>query len=225
MRQAVGSGLRGAVPALAGRLWKGRVFALCARDGFVRLQCSLRHGPATAGVLLGTGYPLKLGTGCGERMRQAVGSGLRGAVPALAGRLREGLGFRASREGWVCSPSMLASARSRYRWGAFGDGLTKECSGDRLLGDSEAGWAGLFGGLRGAVPALAGRLREGLGFRASREGWVCSPSMLASARSRCRWVGFGDRLTNAFGDRLLGYSEVGWAGLFGGLRETVPFLG
>jgi hypothetical protein len=36
---------------------------------------------------------------------------------------------------------------------------------------------------------------------------------------------FGDRLTNAFGDRLLGYSEVGWAGLFGGLRETVPFWG
>jgi len=79
--------------------------------------------------------------------------------------------------------------------------------------------------LRGAVPALAGRLGEGLGFRASREEWVCSPSMLASARSRCRWVGFGDRLTNAFGDRLLGYSEVGWAGLFGGLRETVPFWG
>ncbi len=50
-------------------------------------------------VLLGTGYPLKLGTGCGERMRQAVGSRLRGAVPALAGRLGEGLGFRASREG------------------------------------------------------------------------------------------------------------------------------
>ena len=35
---------------------------------------------------------------------------------------------------------------------------------------------------------------------------------------------FGDRLTNAFGDRLLGYSEVGWAGLFGGLRGTVPAL-
>lgn len=38
--------------------------------------------------------------------------------------------------------------------GAFGDRLTKECSGDRLLGCSEAGWAGLFGGLRETVPFL-----------------------------------------------------------------------
>jgi hypothetical protein len=158
-------------------------------------------------------------------MRQAVGSGLRGAVPALAGRLREGLGFRASREGTVCSPSMLAPARSRCRWGAFGDGLTKECSGDRLLGDSEAGWAGLFGGLRGTVPALAGRLWEGGVFALCAKGWVCSPSMLASARSRYRWGAFGDGLTKeCSGDRLLGDSEAGWAGLFGGLRGTVPAL-
>ena len=41
--------LRGAVPALAGRLGEGRVFALRARVWFVCFQCSLRHGPAAAG--------------------------------------------------------------------------------------------------------------------------------------------------------------------------------
>ena len=88
----------------------------------VECACGGLRGTA-AGWVLGTGYPLKLGTGCGERMRQAVGSGLRGAVPALAGRLGEGLGFRASREGRVCSPSMLAPARSRCRWVRRYDGF------------------------------------------------------------------------------------------------------
>jgi hypothetical protein len=84
----VGSGLRGAVPALAGRLWKGRVFALCARDGFVRLQCSLRHGPAAAGWVLGTGYPLKLGTGSWV-VRERVG---RVFLVGSAGPCRFGVG-------------------------------------------------------------------------------------------------------------------------------------
>jgi hypothetical protein len=42
----------------SGKVW---VFALRARGGFVRLQCSLRHGPAAAGCALGTGYPLETG--------------------------------------------------------------------------------------------------------------------------------------------------------------------
>ena len=86
----------------------------------VECACGGLRG-AAAGWVLGTGYPVKLG--CGERMRQAVGSGLRGTVPAVAGRLGEGLSFRASREGGGCSPSMLAKARSRCRWVGFGDRL------------------------------------------------------------------------------------------------------
>ena len=60
MRQAVGSGSAG--PCLCSQEGSGKVwvFALRARGGFVRLQCSLRHCPAAAGWVLGTGYPLKL---------------------------------------------------------------------------------------------------------------------------------------------------------------------
>ena len=39
-------GLRGIGPALAGKRGGGGAFALCARDGFVRLQGSLRADPA-----------------------------------------------------------------------------------------------------------------------------------------------------------------------------------
>jgi hypothetical protein len=254
MRQVVGSGLRRAVPALAGRLGEGLGFR-ASREGWVCSPSMLASARSRCRwVLLGTGYPLKLGTGCGERMRQVVGSGLRGAVPALAGRLGEGLGFRASREGMVCSPSMLASARSPYRWVGFGDRLPLE-TGDRLRGADEAGRGvrapqgracarrkarGRFGFSRfargmglfafnarfGTVPLPLGAFGDRLpletgdrlrgadeagrgvraprdracarrkalgrrGFRAVREGWVCSPSMLASARSRCRWVLLG----------------------------------
>jgi hypothetical protein len=53
----------------------------------VECACGGLRGTA-AGWVLGTGYPLKLGTGCGERMRQAVGSGSAG--PCL--RSQEGSG-------------------------------------------------------------------------------------------------------------------------------------
>ena len=53
--------------------------------------------------------------------------------------------------------------------------------------------AGRTGGaLRGIGPALAGRLGEGWGFRAARDGDCCSPPMLVSARSRCCWVLVGE---------------------------------
>ena len=41
-------GLRGTVPTLAGRLGGEGAFALCARGGGDRLQCSLRPNPAAA---------------------------------------------------------------------------------------------------------------------------------------------------------------------------------
>ena len=164
MRQVVGSGLRGTVPALAGRLWEGLGFR-ASREGWVCSPSML--APARSRyrwVLLGTGYPLKLGTGCGERMRQVVGSGLRGAVPALAGRLGEGLGFRASREGMVCSPSMLAPARSRCRWVLLGTGYPLKLG----TGCGERMRQVVGSGLRGTVPALAGRLGEWLWGQANR---------------------------------------------------------
>ena len=81
---------------------------------------------------------------------------------------------------------------------------------DRLRG---AGEACRGDRLRGTVPALAGRLGEGLGFRALREGRVCSPSMLAPARSRCRrgvWGYLGDRLTRGTGCRQSGHGSIGY---------------
>ena len=73
-------GLRGTVPALAGRLGGGVAFALCARGWGVRLQRSLRHDPAAAGSLLGTGYLggwglLKLGTGYSSPVPLRLGEG------------------------------------------------------------------------------------------------------------------------------------------------------
>ena len=44
-------------------LGRGVAIALCARGWGVRLQCSLRHCPAAAGYLLGTGCSCWLGTG------------------------------------------------------------------------------------------------------------------------------------------------------------------
>ena len=70
-------------------------------------------------------------------------------------------------------------------------------------------------GLRGTVRALAGRLGERMSVRAVREGVRCSPSTLAPARSRCRWVAFGDRLLLLVRDRLPG-------GLGTGCSRPVP---
>ena len=77
---------------------------------------------------------------------------------------------------------------------------------DRLQGADEAGR-----GVRAPRGRACARRKalERTGFRASREGMVCSPSMLAPARSRCRWVGFGDRLPLETGDRLRGADEAG----------------
>ena len=108
--------------------------------------------------------------------------GLRGIVPALAGRLRERNSFRAMREGWVGSPSMLSPARSRCCWlespckSPKGDGGPKPRTSLRL-GPSHRGILfqsrrrmGSWAGLGGSMPALAGRLRERIGFRTAREG-------------------------------------------------------
>ena len=104
-------------------------------------------------------------------------------------------------------------------WGAAG------CFGDRLLGTGPRGLGtgcgpgglGEFSvGLCGFVPALAGRLGGRMSFRAMREGVGCSPSMLAPARSRCRWVAFGDRLpgvslgTGSSSSLGTGYLEATW---------------
>ena len=67
---------------------------------------------------------------------------------------------------------------------------------DRLPRERYRGSVGL-GGFWGLAPrdrACARRKARGRGcFRAMREGVRCSPSTLAPARSRCRWVAFGDR--------------------------------
>jgi hypothetical protein len=65
-------GLRGTVPALAGRLGEGWAFALCAREGFDHLQCLLRPGSAAAScgvaqpgaVVLGATLESRVDCGC-----------------------------------------------------------------------------------------------------------------------------------------------------------------
>ena len=52
------AGLRGTGPALAGKLGQGTAFALRAREGVDRFQCSLRSDPATAGVSKSNGPPI-----------------------------------------------------------------------------------------------------------------------------------------------------------------------
>jgi len=128
--------------------------------------------------------------------------GLCRTVPALAGRLGGRMSFRAMREEVGCSPSMLAPARFRCRWVAFGDRLPGEL---REQGTGCGPGVGrVFGGaLRDR--ACARRKAWGrMSFRAMREGVGCSPSMLAPARSRCRWVTFWGQATwGIFRDRLL----------------------
>ena len=94
--------------------------------------------------------------------------GLCRTVPALAGRLGGRMSFRAMREEVGGSPSMLAPARFRCRWVAFGDRLLGGSLGTGYLGNcgnkGQAAVRGLGGfsvGLCGTVPALAGRLGEG----------------------------------------------------------------
>ena len=78
---------------------------------------------------------------------------------------------------------------------------------DRLPRERYRGSVGL-GGFWGLAPrdrACARRKARGRGcFRAMREGVRCSPSTLAPARSRCRWVAFVDRLLLLVRDRLPG---------------------
>jgi len=64
--------------------------------------------------------------------------GLREIGPALAGRLGEGRGFRAAREGLVGSPSMLAPTRFRYCLDWSMSPQAKKPTGLYKLGHSQA---------------------------------------------------------------------------------------
>ena len=199
--------------------------------------------PGREFVGLGTGSSSSLGIFRDrlprERYRGSVGlGGFWGLAPrdrACARRKARGRGcFRAMREGVRCSPSTLAPARSRCRWVAFGDrlpgGLGTGCSrpvplrlgvgremegnGDRLR---SGGWESFRWG--SAAPCL--RSQEGSGkdeFSRYARGVGCSPSMLAPARSRCRWVSFRDRLGLLFRDRLRRAADTGYWGALSSLR-------
>ena len=90
-------GLRGTGPALAGKLWRGSAFALCAMEGLI--ASNARSGP----------IPLR----CGFMV-------LRGTGPALAGKLWGGSAFAlCATEGLIASnarsgavPRPLSSARA-----------------------------------------------------------------------------------------------------------------
>ena len=98
---------------------------------------------------------------------------------------------------------------------------------DRLPRERYRGSVGL-GGFWGLAPrdrACARRKARGRGcFRAMREGVRCSPSTLAPARSRCRWVAFGDRLLLLVRDRLSGvaFGDRLPGGLGTGCSRPVP---
>jgi hypothetical protein len=105
---------------------------------------------------------------------------------------------------------LLVRDRLRRAGGALGTGRWEALGqkiGDRLPRERWVGWLLGFGS---AGPCL--RSQEGFGergcYRAVREGVGCSPSMLAPARSRCRWVAFGHRLLLLVRDRLLGSVEL-----------------
>ena len=115
----------------------------------------------------------------------------------------------------------------RHKWQGTGDRLPgREFVGlgtgsssslgsfrDRLPRERYRGSVGL-GGFWGLAPrdrACARRKARGRGcFRAMCEGVRCSPSTLAPARSRCRWVAFGDRLLLLVRDRLPRGYLGGW---------------
>jgi hypothetical protein len=141
----------------------------CARGDFVvRLQGSLRTDPAPLGVFW-----------------RSTGSVLRSLR-----RLWGGLGFRAVREGFCCSPPRLASDRSRSAWRILGTlrgigpalaeealgriGLSR-CARGVLLFASKARFGPIplrlaYGALRGTGPVLAGNVGARLGFRAGARG-------------------------------------------------------
>ena len=96
---------------------------------------------------------------------------------------------------------------------------------DRLPRERYRGSVGL-GGFWGLAPrdrACARRKARGRGcFRAMREGVRCSPSTLAPARSRCRWVAFVDRLLGgSLRDRLPGELREQGAGCGPGVGERL----
>ena len=129
----------------------------------------------------------------------------------------------------------------RHKWQGTGDRLPgREFVGlgtgsssslgifrDRLPRERYRGSVGL-GGFWGLAPrdrACARRKARGRGcFRAMREGVRCSPSTLAPARSRCRWVAFGDRLLLLVRDRLSGvaFGDRLPGGLGTGCSRPVP---
>ena len=89
-----------------------------------------------------------------------------------------------------------------------------EGNGDRLR---SGGWESFRWG--SAAPCL--RAQEGSGkdeFSRYARGVGCSPSMLAPARSRCRWVSFRDRLGLLFRDRLRRAADTGYWGALSSLR-------
>ena len=151
----------------------------------------------------------------------------------------------------VCSPPRLASAESRCRPVAMvspgrrcrlsesGGGSGGRAISPKALGPVwlAARWGSAGLGLRGLR-----RLLKGWGFRAVREGVVCSPPRLASAESRCRpraLVSLGRRcrlsqLSGGSGGRAISpkapglvrpvrrskpYRECRWVGLGGRLRR------
>ena len=138
-----------------------------------------------------------------------------GSVLRSLRRLWEGLGFRAVREGFWCSPPRLASDRSRSAWrmgrsagtvlrslrklgGGWGFRAVREglwCSLPRLASDRSRS-AGRVGGSAGSVLRSLRRLGGGWSFRAVRDGFLviaskacCGPIPLRLAYAALRGIG------------------------------------
>ena len=182
-------------------LWNAR------RRRKLAVGISLRQRAFVAGYAGESGRGL--GTGCGPGVGRVFGGALRNRACARRkargkdefSRYARGGGVFAfnARSGTV--PLPLGRFWGQATWGVFRDRLLGGSLGTGYLGNCEnKGQAAVRGlgefsvGLCGTVPALAGRLGGRMSFRAMREGVGCSPSMLAPARFRCRWVAFGDRL-------------------------------
>ena len=170
-------GVRGTVPARAGKLGRGSAFALCARGGLDRFQCLLRPGPAcTRGLSVvgvrwdrrgvGPTYLHKRGHSrlflvMRDRLQIGVcGHSVTGDVGCVGG-------------GAFAGPCLRAQGSSGDDWllrCARGGGLDRlQC----LLRPGPVGTRGLsvVGRSRDRVCARR-EARERIGFRAVREGWV-----------------------------------------------------
>ena len=202
-------GLRGIGPALAEEAL-GRMGFRAVREG---CWCS---PPRLAADRSRSAWRIWRSAGPVLRSLRRLGEG--GAFALRAGdfvvRLQGSLRTDPAPLGRILALRGIGPALAEEALGSFG---LSRCARGALVIASKARYGPIplrlaYLALRGIGPALAEEARGRRGFRAARWGFCCSPPMLATDRSRCRFegcprAGIGDRLTP--GNKTPGDEVVG----------------